>query len=196
MALWFTSDQHFGHRNIIAYSGRPFRDVSHMTEELIRRHNEVVADNDEVVHLGDFSLDDRLVEKMLKRLRGRHYLVAGNHDKCHPVHKRHQREVRAYERYGFLSIATETRMDLGSGWAKLHHMPYVGDHTEKQRYSEWRPNPDGEKILLHGHVHDKWRFRKVAGNPIMCNVGVDQWDFAPVSMAQIFEQIEREGIEL
>ena len=83
MATFFTSDQHFGHANIIAYSGRPFRDVAHMTEELVARHNAVVTDADDVWHLGDFSLDERLVARVLSRLRGRHHLVAGNHDTCH-----------------------------------------------------------------------------------------------------------------
>lgn len=35
--VWFISDTHFGHENIIRFCGRPFRDVEEMNAELIRR---------------------------------------------------------------------------------------------------------------------------------------------------------------
>lgn len=54
MNTWFTSDQHIGHKNIIAYSNRPFSNVDEMTEELVRRHNERVRPDDLVYQLGDF----------------------------------------------------------------------------------------------------------------------------------------------
>jgi len=62
MTTWFTADQHFGHKNIIGYSGRPFADVEEMTEELVRRHNACVAPEDTTYHVGDFSLDERKVQ--------------------------------------------------------------------------------------------------------------------------------------
>ena len=52
--IWFTSDTHFRHANIIKFSGRPFANVEEMNEELIRRWNEAVPDNGIVFHLGDF----------------------------------------------------------------------------------------------------------------------------------------------
>lgn len=56
------------------------------------------------------------------------------------------------------------------------HYPYAGDSQDgPDRYTERRPADEGG-WLLHGHVHHQWR---VNGRQI--NVGVDVWDFAPVS---------------
>ena len=53
--VWFTSDTHFGHENIIRYCGRPFRNAEEMNAELIRRWRETVPDDGIVFHLGDFA---------------------------------------------------------------------------------------------------------------------------------------------
>lgn len=174
--MWFTSDQHYGHRNIIEYCSRPFRSVEHMTEELIARHNARVALEDEVVHVGDFSLDDRYVLAVLPRLNGVHVLVAGNHDRCHPCHKGWQRATQKYLQWGFDSVCRS--LILPSGFL-VDHFPYRGDSKYEQRYLEYRPKDDG-KWLLHGHTHSS---NKVDGN--MINVGVDAWAYAPVSILEL-----------
>ena len=48
--LFFTSDTHFHHANIIRFCNRPFRDVEEMDEILIRNWNEVVGPEDTVFH--------------------------------------------------------------------------------------------------------------------------------------------------
>ncbi len=175
MTTWFTSDQHFGHRNIIAYSSRPFANLDEMHEALIARHNAVVAASDDVWHLGDFALDDRLVKVFLPRLNGRHFLVAGNHDKCHPCHSRWRREVDRYVQHGFAAIYTDGTELAGF---VVNHLPYAAsdENAREGRYPEFRPKDRG-RWLLHGHVHELWKVRDR-----MINVGVDQWDFAPVSL--------------
>lgn len=190
MATWLTSDQHFGHRNVIAYCKRPFADLDEMHRELVARHNAVVRDDDIVWHLGDFSLDDRMVRKFLPLLRGRHHLVPGNHDKCHPMHKRHEAAQRKYLRDGF-RIVVERGVLPEQGF-EMCHLPYAGDdgdHGPEARYPEWRPKDIGWWLLC-GHVHEAWKAR---GR--MLNVGVDQWGFAPVNLETLCElrdEIERE----
>ena len=56
--IFLTADLHLGHANIIRYCGRPYRDINEMNEDLIRRWNSVVTDNDRVFFLGDFALGD------------------------------------------------------------------------------------------------------------------------------------------
>jgi calcineurin-like phosphoesterase family protein len=176
MRTYFTSDQHFGHKNIIAYSRRPFRDMEEMTRELIARHNAVVGEGDVVIHVGDFSLDDRLVAPVLRQLRGRHRLVAGNHDTCHPVHSKHVKKTAAYLAWGFESV--DTRIDVGP--YLVCHLPYEGDHGEhEERFPEWRPADEG-RWLLHGHVHEAWGVR---GR--MVNVGVDARDYRPITLEAV-----------
>lgn len=188
--IWFTSDQHFGHRNIIKYSNRPFRDVDHMTTELINRHNSAVAKEDTVWHLGDFALDEKLVKPLLSKLNGVHHLISGNHDRCHSCHSRSTSAKRRYESYGFKEIYEQIMLDLPPlGEVMLCHMPYEGDSRENLRYMEFRPKDEG-KLLLHGHVHEKWRFRnRIDTSLSLINIGVDQWNYTPVSTDQIAEAI-------
>lgn len=54
--VFFTSDTHFNHANIIRFCNRPFKDVSHMNEAIISNWNRVVGPEDIVFHLGDFCL--------------------------------------------------------------------------------------------------------------------------------------------
>ncbi len=81
MGYFFTSDEHYGHRNIIKYCRRPFDDVREMDYELIKRHNSVVGDNDIVIHGGDFTLANRTIaERHIAELNGKHFFLKGSHD--------------------------------------------------------------------------------------------------------------------
>ncbi len=53
--VWFTSDFHMGHFNIIGLCQRPFGCVEEMESEIIDRHNAVVGPEDVVNDLGDFA---------------------------------------------------------------------------------------------------------------------------------------------
>lgn len=60
--IYFTSDHHFWHENIISYCKRPFASVEEMNEKMVQYWNDVVKDKDEVYYLGDFSMAWRPVE--------------------------------------------------------------------------------------------------------------------------------------
>jgi calcineurin-like phosphoesterase family protein len=177
MATWLTSDLHLGHENIIRYCDRPFRDAAEMDDELVRRWNERVAERDEVWVLGDVAMGS--IARSLERvgeLRGTKHLVAGNHDRCWPGNRRHERWVDRYRDAGFATIAVRAEIDLGEGVVlPACHFPYEGDSHDEDRFVPWRPVDDG-RWLLHGHVHERWR---TDGRQI--NVGVDVWDYAPVA---------------
>lgn len=46
-------------------------------------------------------------------------------------------------------------------------------------------------ISLHGHVHTMWKDLKTFNNKHLINVGVDMWDFYPVSVDDILSLINR-----
>jgi len=46
-------------------------------------------------------------------------------------------------------------------------------------------------LCLCGHVHSAWKYKKY-GHKIMINVGVDVWNFEPISMKQILDFIRDE----
>lgn len=85
-STWFSSDQHFGHKSIIAYDRRPFRDLEEMHASLIKRHNDSVpARGSTVIFLGDFvpSKGDNPVDlaELTRSLHGeRKIIFVGNHD--------------------------------------------------------------------------------------------------------------------
>jgi len=180
MTVWFTADLHLGHVNIIGYCNRPFAGVAAMNDEIVRRWNDTVAAGDTVWVLGDVALgqiDHSLA--LVDRMAGRKLLVAGNHDRCWAGNGR---KARAWtERYvdaGFEVVHQgEVVVDIeGAGMtATACHFPYRGDSHDEDRYLDHRPVDRGG-WLLHGHVHDQWRQRDR-----MINVGVDAWDYRPVS---------------
>lgn len=189
MERYLSGDMHFGHANIITYSGRPFDDVEAMNQGLVEAWNETVGCDDEVWVLGDVAMG-RLDETLeyVDLLNGRKILLAGNHDRCWAGHGR--KAAAANERYldaGFCEIVQGTiELDIGVRHLVLaDHFPYVGDSRAQERYQEWRPADRG-RWLMHGHVHELWRQR---GR--MINVGVDAWAGCPVSFDSVAELVRR-----
>ncbi len=154
--IWFTSDTHYGHKNIIKYCGRPFDSVEEMDNAMITNWNKVVRKGDHVYHLGDVMMGQNMAER-LKTLRaqlnGRITLVLGNHDRGPGV----------YLKAGFDRVMRSYLYNDGKyGLIEMRHHP---------------PKVEREHLFLCGHVHELWRVR---GNTY--NVGVDQWGFAPVNL--------------
>lgn len=81
MAIFYISDTHFGHKNILKYDNRPYFTVAEMDADLIKRWNNAVKSTDTVYHLGDFSwLKPAEESEILQQLNGTKILIRGNHD--------------------------------------------------------------------------------------------------------------------
>ena len=79
--LFFTSDTHFGHENILKYCGRPYRSIDGMREQFIYLWNKKVPADGIVFHCGDFAFAEKdEVADILNRLNGTVILIEGNHD--------------------------------------------------------------------------------------------------------------------
>lgn len=77
----YTSDLHFGHKNVIAFDHRPFADVDEMDNFILKCWNSRVQSDDTVYILGDICYhSEKGPEWYLRRLKGRKILVLGNHD--------------------------------------------------------------------------------------------------------------------
>jgi len=159
--IWFTSDTHFGHANIIKFCDRPFSDIREMNEKLIHNWNSVVKPGDDVYHMGDFSFE-RNPEVTARRLMGNKHLVKGNHDKAH-----HMNLIRPH----FEWIKDYYSLRVGNDRFILFHYPI----------RNWHHCYKGT-IHLFGHSH--------GGTPDMgksTDVGVDCWKYTPVHIDTILE---------
>ncbi len=171
MKIFFTSDLHFGHENIIKYCNRPFASVPEMNEGLIANWNAVVAPEDVVYLLGDFSMGAKDNVFLRKRLNGKVILVKGNHDKKDSLLKE----------AGFDEIHRRLEIEVDGYKLFLAHIPLHLDPGERWYPPELKVSPpDHFDFFLCGHVHEKW---KRQGNTI--NVGVDVSDFKPLTLAQL-----------
>lgn len=198
MATFFTADHHIGHDNILKYEAenRRFKSIDKMNDFLIDRHNEIVRPDDLVYFIGDVCFKQALLSEYLPYMHGRKILICGNHD---PFFKRmvsgtygeiDMAQQRARDA-GYERVVMEEIVEIeGVGYVKLNHFPYAplaeGDEAYA-RYLNLRPNPQGEALLIHGHVHSQWRHKRQIGQPPMLNVGVDLWNMCPVSEDQIRE---------
>jgi calcineurin-like phosphoesterase family protein len=174
---YFTSDHHFGHKNIITYCARPYFAVSAMDADMVIRWNSVVGDDDEVIVLGDLALG--VLEESLQvasKLRGHKILVPGNHDKCWTGKKKGPNSRGLYKDAGFKVVDRHDPILLAGQFTQLDHFPFSEPSwSDHDKFAAHRPTSRGQ-WLLHGHIHEKWRQR---GH--MINVGVDAWGGYPVA---------------
>lgn len=194
---FFTSDTHFGHKNIIRYCDRPFDDVPHMNEMLIKNWNAVVSPEDEVFHLGDVALGPWVEwEGILSRLNGTIHLIIGNHDRIFKGESE-KNQNKFGEFYGRMftgiisdhATAIPFRTKNGGVLVNMSHFPYDGDSHGEDRYEDFRL-PDNGRPLIHGHTHLKEiESRSKNGTP-QFHVGVDAHGYAPVPEERIIEWLE------
>jgi len=174
--IYFTADTHFCHGNIIGSCNRPFKDVHEMKSEMIGRWNSYVTDHDEIYILGDFLYKGtgREANKILAQLKGRKYLIKGNHEKY--------LDDPEFRHGAFEWIKDYFVLNYNGTEIILFHFPIL----------QWHKSHRGS-IHLYGHVHNSGKrdpdFRKkleTLGKKAV-NVGVDVNDFYPVSIKKILE---------
>ena len=78
--IYFVSDMHFGHKNILHLDKRPYVDLHEMEDKLIEMWNTTVKPGDIVYHLGDFFWTKNAARRVAPRLKGEIICIKGNHD--------------------------------------------------------------------------------------------------------------------
>lgn len=189
---WFTSDQHFGHSNVMRFCGRPWSDVKVMNMELIENWNDVVEDNDVVFILGDFcwTKDSAEVNRLVGLLNGASiFLLPGNHDNTLVYEKVKDKRFK---------IISDTAMVFVSGIDEdkptrehelmLSHFPLA----------TW-PHFYRGTINLHGHIHSGPQSKCDVDVPgvdlflkrnLTYDVGVDNNDYKPIEIRDILTKIK------
>ena len=182
--IFFTSDTHFGHTNIINFCERPFKDTDEMDELLIHNWNAKVGKDDIVFHLGDFAFaTNKRWQELRYRLNGKIYLILGNHDVV--------RWPGDYTMQMFDRVENQMMLKIDNKYkVYLNHFPFLCYDGVYRNYHE------DCTIQLHGHVHErpndtgkdkdrlKYRF------PYQYDVGVDNNSFAPISWEEILIKLK------
>lgn len=179
--IYFTSDSHWSHKNIIDYCNRPFSSVEEMNETLINNWNTAVGEDDIVFHLGDICFGGSTVwESILPRLNGKIHLILGNHE---------IKNYRTnYSKY-FESVQEQLTISVGKKTIILTHFPLLCYHgTWGSEQNCWN---------LFGHVHtlkannsgkDFERLKNLF--PTQYDVGVDLNDYTPIHIEQVRNKIK------
>jgi calcineurin-like phosphoesterase family protein len=179
---YWISDTHVGHRLVAGQRG--FASVQEHDQTLLQNINQIVRDGDVVNHLGDVGIapDDYTLEWVLQ-LNGTWNLVTGNHDSVWPGHRRQRGSQREWMQY-FASVQPFGHTYIGDYEVLMSHFPYEGDHTEFNRYTQYRLRNE-DKILVAGHTH---KSDKVHGYR-QINVCPEAWNLAPASESELLQLI-------
>lgn len=169
MTTYFTSDLHFGHTRYAPQRG--FRDTDEMDSALVAGWNGVVQPRDTVYVLGDVALcrPERATE-LVSKLNGRKHLIFGNHDR----HLRKNSKFLVYfeSANDLLTIKLpDNTVESGMRLIVLCHYPLVV--WDRSHYGSFS---------LCGHSHGT-----LPDDPhsLRLDVGVDVWNFQPVSFEAI-----------
>lgn len=176
MTVFFTSDPHFGHENIIKYTDRPFRNTDEMDKFLMENINKRVGKTDTLYILGDIAFGSRKhgatnlqrITELRKQIVCDHvHLILGNHD---------PRRVDDLLKSGFESVGTRNTVNVDGARFVCDHFPLM----------EWDGYYHGA-YHLHGHIHaDPTYNADMRERGILrYDVGVDANCYAPVSAKEI-----------
>lgn len=100
--LWLIADTHFNHEKILEYE--PIRtqyatNVADMNRVLMDNWNSSINDKDVVLFLGDFSIANSYITKLLvSQLKGQKVMVMGNHDRRSKTYWKKAGFVEVYDR--------------------------------------------------------------------------------------------------
>ena len=186
-ATFLVSDTHFGHVGVCKFTHpedptvklRPWDTPEEMDEEMIRRWNDRVRPNDKVYHLGDVVINRKALPT-LARLNGDKVLIRGNHDIFRDTeYREYFRELRAYHVLNgmILSHIPVHEASLGRFGVNIHgHL-----HATRVKRAVGVNAETGE--VLYGSQLDV-RYHCVC---------VEQTDFAPILLEDVYRRIEAEG---
>lgn len=171
--IYFTSDLHLGHNNIIKFTNRPFNNVEEMNDVLISNFNSIVGKNDTVYILGDlcYRVKREDANHLVSRLNGKKILIIGNHD----INYDHD----MFDEITYFKVIKYNKVSFS-----LMHYPMLS----------W-PHSNHNGIQLHGHIHSNYMDNvNNKNNEIKrYDVGVDANNYYPISIDRIIDFVFERG---
>ena len=168
--IWFTSDLHIAHANIIKYCNRPFNSLDEMNNTILDNYLKTVAEDDIVFILGDLTIkrgssSKKYISMIYNFLPGQKHLIKGNHDYFSKEFYKN--------RCGFLSV----RKKISTSKYVLVHDPAHFSKMDLQ----------SDKLLIHGHRHYLKPTDNFENSAKIYDCGVDANHFFPVTLGRIKE---------
>lgn len=158
--LYFWSDLHIGHNNIIKYGERPFDDKDAMSDKIISNYYDTVKDGDVVIFGGDIAFGNRDgVVRLIQQLPGHKIHIVGNHDF-------NKRNLINYKHFQETHVCLSFIKD---------NVEYIVTHYPLNTVPEGCVN-------IHGHVHQNSK-----NHPQYLNMCVEVNGYSPVTLNQLKE---------
>lgn len=159
--IYFWSDQHFNHKNIINIVGRPFEDMEHMNSYMFEQYRKKIKPEDLVIWGGDIAFGPiENISKILSNLPGKKLLVMGNHDFDA---KNNFKNYNAFDS-SLMVFSYQENIDNNICNVIVTHYPldlkYIPENT----------------VNIHGHIH-----AYLAGEKRI-NMSVEQTQYMPVQL--------------
>ena len=166
--IFFWSDQHFNHSNIIKYSNRPFEDKEHMNSVMIKNYFNTVNDDDLVIWGGDVAFGSvEETRQILKSLPGKKILILGNHD--FDKNKLTFRNYHIFDNH-FMSYCFSLKIENKICNILLTHYPVD---------NKWLPD---NTLNVHGHIHVHTADKK------NINISVEHTNYKPILLDEIIKE--------
>lgn len=134
---------------------------------------QVVKPGDTVYHLGDVAFSEESGSS-IRKLPGRKYLIVGNHD---------HRWRKSFSQWGFSWSKDVFELRIGGGTRKGGHTLWLSHYAHRV----W-PKRHYGTLHLYGHSHGNLPFY-----PQSADVGVDAWNYYPVSLEEVAQYIKTNG---
>ncbi len=160
--IFVISDLHFGHKNIVELSRRP----ENYNELIIEGWNSVVHKHDKVLILGDVSFVNKKKTKIyLDQLKGRKYLIRGNHD---------QAGEKWFKDVGFREVLEPIYKQFNHHSVLFTHEPVL------ELPKEW--------FNIHGHLHGN-DHRGVKPTTRHYDMSVDAVGYKPIRIHEVLKEL-------
>lgn len=176
--IYFSSDWHLGHANIIRYDGRPFKTVEEMDLTIITNVTNLLKKGDSLYYLGDFGMTRSTNDleghmKALALTEANLFFIKGNHDK--------RDTVRLYQKYGtYLGEQKKIKIadkEAPNGLQEIVLNHYAMRVWDKSHRDVWH---------LYGHSHHSLPELE---DSLSFDVGINGWAYVPLPYSFVKEKM-------
>lgn len=188
MTIWYSSDLHLHHENIIRFAKRPFANAKEMNEMLLTLHNERVKPEDHWWNLGDITMErgtSKWALEPLDRYHGHKRLILGNHDhytmRHYLLYFEKVQALHRFENIIFSHIPIHPS-SLGRAIANVH------GHTHNHPNYPPVPSAQFEKV---------WPGKEQVEPRVIpyVNICVEQTDYAPITLEDVQARIRAAALQ-